>query len=853
MITISPQQKPASPVQSPPMRHTGNTPQTRISHIALGIENEIIGTGTLVADLLSFPAQKTKAAEDAIKTDFEHLLSLSPWKTLGELKARFGPHIAREIANRALSQLSGTPDSKARSALLYMEALHRVLSAVSLPALPVSPASLLPKTDVPMTATGLSAADLGERKQLKFDEALMIGDRLHVAKQTGDSTVPHTMVRRFIGHARPQVGYQYFVRDDHPERPSVTDSADVCVIIPFFNESHVELKRTLMSLCRQQQDLAKFGGVMRILLVADGWSHTDPSTKQYLKQLFGGAWSDSLDAKPKPEDGPIETVIIHHLRSHEKKNYLEPVRVSTDGWLHLTLLIKRDNRKKHNSHEWFLTAFAEAYNAGFLFLTDCGTSFSRRAFFHLLAALFRHPNWTGVSGRPRLLSAKEQGVEESGLLTAITRSSQAFDYEATSASFTSAFAAAGLLPVLPGPCGMYRYSSIRGPPISFYVNTLANDTNPGLLMGSLLLAEDRILSYAAVLKSDTPDAATSFVPEAAFCFDAETQPERLIAQRRRWINGTVAGYVFVVLNFPLLWTSSMSFVKKCGISLLVLCQLGGFVIVALSPGFLALLLYFSISGVLFPDTADEVNSQIAREIFAYAYLVLYLIFAWSHHFLEAPRKLYRPLYNIVATVNAALATWVLCWLAIEIWRDGLSTTLGLVLCTFALPFVLAGISSIRSVWTMAKNLPGFLLFLGTFTGFFSAYSFSRLHDLSWGNRPSSETSDGGITGFDSIKTDLAARAKLSLLRKSRAVCFLLTVANLVLVSLVIFKLGDSSNTMLYLSGSILGFVVIQLILAFLFVLAHKLRQAWHIASLCCWTHILRRPLRDFYMSTSASQ
>jgi hypothetical protein len=58
-----------------------------------------------------------------------------------------------------------------------------------------------------------------------------------------------------------------------------------------------------------------------------------------------------------------------------------------------------------------------------------------------------------------------------------------------------------------------------------------------LITANLMLAEDRILSYAVVLMAHTP-VHTDFVPDALFFFEAETEAENALQQSRRWTNGT---------------------------------------------------------------------------------------------------------------------------------------------------------------------------------------------------------------------------------------------------------------------------------------------------------------------------
>lgn len=337
--------------------------------------------------------------------------------------------------------------------------------------------------------------------------------------------------------------------------------------------------------------------------------------------------------------------------------------------------------------------------------------------------------------------------------------------------------------VLPGPCGMYKHSAIYDEAIPFYCDTLRTDpSNAGALVGSLLLAEDRVLSYAAIMKTPVLNASTALVPEAVFYFDAETNFVRLLTQRRRWINGTVAGYIWLMVNIRLILHANISNLKKIMIVMLTLCQLMMYAIMAMSPSFVSLLLYFSISGEFFTD-----NSTF-RPAFAYLYLFVYIVFSWWHATIPegTKKKLSTTWFPVIAHMNGLLSIWFVSRAVMESISNGLSVSLIIVLSVLGLPFVLAFMSSLSSWWKMIKNFPGFLYCLPTFTAFFGAYAFSRIHDLSWGNRPSVELNNSAIT-------TQVNETKRRLKRTSHSICLMLIGLNILLTSTIIFLVTFSDN------------------------------------------------------------
>eukprot|EP00122_Pirum_gemmata_P001985 Pgem_evm1s1795 len=199
----------------------------------------------------------------------------------------------------------------------------------------------------------------------------------------------------------------------------------------------------------------------------------------------------------------------------------DKVEIAPGKFLRLCIIIKKQNRKKPNSHEWFFRAFDPHHHGEYCLTTDCGTLYARHCLYNLLAYLYHHRDVAAVTGRQRVMSTKMQTQKAEGLQAAWYRAAQAYDYEATISAFQGAFSLCGMLPVIPGPCGLFRM--------------ISHDS--GILAGNLMLAEDRILSYAAALKTGK---FTRWVPSAVFYSEAETKTKNFIAQRRRWNNGTFA-------------------------------------------------------------------------------------------------------------------------------------------------------------------------------------------------------------------------------------------------------------------------------------------------------------------------
>ena len=77
----------------------------------------------------------------------------------------------------------------------------------------------------------------------------------------------------------------------------------------------------------------------------------------------------------------------------------------TGNRFRVSCLIKKKNLRKHNSHEWFMSAFGEELDCKYIFCTDCSTVFDNQMLVKLTAYLEQHRDTTAVCGRQRVMSA----------------------------------------------------------------------------------------------------------------------------------------------------------------------------------------------------------------------------------------------------------------------------------------------------------------------------------------------------------------------------------------------------------------------------------------------------------------
>lgn len=277
-----------------------------------------------------------------------------------------------------------------------------------------------------------------------------------------------------------------------------TDKHKIAVIIPFYNEEWDQLESTLSSLLQCERFLPNY--VFTYFLIQDGWEKAPKSMQSKLKLMFPhNTYWDELDNKQLDAGSHISYVFETVVDQRTSRTTIP----GTNLQQYITLLVKKDNRKKHNSHEWFFSehGFCGRMDAEFCLATDCSTLFAERCVERLVAVMNREEGCSVCTGRQVVMTAKQQKSKDS-LIEWFYRAAQCYDFESSFASFMGGFAMFGFLPVIPGPCGLYRWSDLKGAPLNWYFEIVNRPNSEcGLVLANLKIAEDRILSYSVVLKS----------------------------------------------------------------------------------------------------------------------------------------------------------------------------------------------------------------------------------------------------------------------------------------------------------------------------------------------------------------
>jgi cellulose synthase/poly-beta-1,6-N-acetylglucosamine synthase-like glycosyltransferase len=549
--------------------------------------------------------------------------------------------------------------------------------------------------------------------------------------------------------------------------------------IVFYNEDVAELIRTIVSLEQQIKEIRDLCKI-QIVIVGDGVKQMDPSIAEFFKQCFCKNANDILSWD----------TMIDNLHTYEKTTCIIQRRLTGDGQdtrtcvkfptsnhvaqMPLTLILKSENRRKHNSQEWILNSYCKYAFPGikiddsrFVMMTDCGTLFEDNCIRKMLNYMISHSNCVGCTGRQRVMSARQQDaplpkladnpfkrflywVFGEDFLSFLMRAVQCIDYEVSYATYTGAFAGAGCLPVLPGPCSFFRYNGllsrkydsrkmIEESALSHYNSLVAtNVQETNICIENVKLAEDRIPSYSIITHGEK-GAYTTWVDGATFRFQAELSLEKLILQRRRWINGALSCYAWnTVVNPGQILKSRHNFFRKAYIYMLYWLQLLNYVIAMCTYGVIGGSIYISLLSLFNLDFGYTVLITCIYMCIVISHLIVHKYVTFS--------KLFTVLVMIINTLAMCFVLTGYIYAIVD-WGGLGSSNVGRLLIeystivVFALPLVMALISmNLKSIVYILFGYILYWLFLPTLCGTFVLYSVARLSDITWGNRESAEKS-----------------------------------------------------------------------------------------------------------------
>lgn len=340
-----------------------------------------------------------------------------------------------------------------------------------------------------------------------------------------------------------------------------------------------------------------------------------------------------------------ELLCKRYLANRDSTALLYSYQLKTDSnrSSYVFMCVKHQNQGKLWSHNWFFNGFCRLFNAPYCILMDVGLRPEPRALFRMYSYMVTHDaDCGGVCGYMSLSIEKpeEEDMDEYDIFTRTgsfffdIQRAQQFEYHFShmlDKPFESAF---GFIHVLPGAFSGYNLRKIldrRNPILQQYFRSITDSSEAekpegptaGMLRRAVLpeclhgntgnyyamlkekniyLAEDRILC----LGIHEAGFKMAYLYDAEAHVDSVTTLDKLLGQRKRWINGSYFAFDKVTES----WNCSRS---SCGFSLQMV-----FNVFVSYLGYFSLALFFNSLDLTFTTLTDHTLLPLFRDLFRVA-------------------------------------------------------------------------------------------------------------------------------------------------------------------------------------------------------------------------------------------
>ena len=494
-----------------------------------------------------------------------------------------------------------------------------------------------------------------------------------------------------------------------------TSSCKVLICITIYNEESFELQETLQAVCANSEMMLSSGLVkssesIGVVLIQDGTEKLSESMKTFGETMNIFRWDQMQEASP---DSLHTFATQFTCPKNPEQNY--PALTLVSG-------IKEANKGKLNSHRWFFKVVCPHVNPVYTVLIDCGTIPKENAVYYLVKEMEHRENIGGTCGEIRVGDPKYCRFVEAA---------QDIEYRVSHFMDKSMESFFGFVSVLPGAFCAFRWESIQGEPLDdhyFYSNKPEADMN--CFKANMFLAEDRVLGIALLLRP-RKKVLLSYVHKAKAYTDVPTNLVSIIAQRRRWINGSWFALLHTFAEFPKIKDTNHNCFRKFMLVLLMLYNFVNSLVAFLAPGmfyvFFQLILNLSLE-----ESWQEHIGVVLKSLYAGTVFLVFLSSLGS-------KPTSNPKFYLVTAVILGVFTLLAFGLSVyemllgEVTAYVVFFVLGMMIC-------LIGTSLIHGeVLALLRGLFQYMFLLPTYIHVFLIYAFCNVHDVTWGLRNDKES------------------------------------------------------------------------------------------------------------------
>ena len=426
-----------------------------------------------------------------------------------------------------------------------------------------------------------------------------------------------------------------------------------------------------------------------------------------------------------------ETQEIAHL-------FCQKVEIDDSYSLNTIFCVKHLNKRKLNTHRWFFEGFCSRIKPDYVALLDVGTIPEPRGLYLLFDAMEKDNRIAGCCGE---IIPETLGHNWNPIVWA-----QVVEYKFSHIMDKGLESIIGYVSVLPGAFSAYRWDRLNdAQTLDAYFLSQRPGAVLDLFNANMYLAEDRILCMELMCQKKQYNILR-FVKGSEAKTDVPDTINQLMAQRRRWVNGSWFSMIYTIKNCRRIGDSEHSWLRKFLFKSLMLYYaiIALFNWVLVGSFYLAFLVSIKMNLGESDLTQDKLTKYSTPFIFLYGCILCALLII---SFAVKPAKV-ESLYRIISTV-LGLYTVTTIFLTVfylfrdqydpTAWKSQLSASMIIVLGLIFIVIILLNMKT--AVKPVATGILSYIFMTGTYVNIFLIYSICNIHDVSWGNRPDKMTDE----------------------------------------------------------------------------------------------------------------
>jgi chitin synthase len=574
------------------------------------------------------------------------------------------------------------------------------------------------------------------------------------------------------------------------------DKLVVCITL--YNESEQALLISLYAVSKSIEYLYNKIGVFNkvtVSIVADGIDKLSKTTVNLLYRLkifnnrkdysrFGVTVYDSWVSvnsveqyfQDKFDQGEIDEKWTSLYKSCTKAKSIPQKSNSTNYEFRVLLLVKEKNKGKLDSHWWFFKIFCEKLNPEYCFQLDVGTAPGPESLYLFWKYLGKNKNIGAAASRVQVPGSRK--------MESIIHAWQYGDFAAQKLLDWPAEIFSGYLTVIPGQFCVFRWKAIS---VNDKNSLIEKDTNTpldhyfrglsdlGPFESNMFLAEDRILGYEIIARKGS-GWKLAYVPKVVSITDTCDSLTELFHQRRRWINSSFACNLWLIFKiFNYLKESGASYKQKIHTTLAIPWLIVNCLIQWIFPSLILILIGSLLNnemGTSNPNFIFSIIKNLSLPIFSLLMIIQISLF----YFKRLSAKIEK-IIVITASIQVLIIFSGVVYYFINhpfLWGN-LNLVSVLLFETVILLFIAAFISK-DFLKNLIRNVLQYMIFRPFMLMLLTMYSFSNVHDCSWGTK--------GLNSSPLESKNKNVNKKLTQFKKFRLSTFLTWIGTNILIAVV---------------------------------------------------------------------